>query len=259
MPNFLQALPAAFKAAGVDPQWNKWHVLLADERCVIGTHEDSNLGAIRKYFTDIVDIPKDQVYGIDEALLSEGSEAVARSYNEKVVKPILERSGDILDCVVLVRVSCSICSIQYLQIATTRNSFFASVSIKGFGPDGHTCSLFPGHKLLNEQSLHVANIDDSPKPPPSRITLTFPVLNKLSRCVVFCGAGASKSPILEAVFSNSTRSENDDMEKLGAKALNVEMNDPAPYPCAMVRPKRDGSLIWVIDEDAARDCIMMGK
>lgn len=87
---------------GVDPQWSKWHVLLADERCVVHSHEDSNMGAIRTNFTDGVDIPREQVYGIDEALLSAGSEAVAQSYNDHVLKPVLERSGGKLDCVVLV-------------------------------------------------------------------------------------------------------------------------------------------------------------
>ena len=104
LPSFLQALPKAFEAARVDPQWEKWHVLLADERCVVSTDADSNLGAIETNFTNGVHIPKSQVYGIDEALLSESSEAVAKSYEDNVVKRLLEKSGGMLDCVVLVSI-----------------------------------------------------------------------------------------------------------------------------------------------------------
>jgi 6-phosphogluconolactonase len=132
-----------------------------------------------------------------------------------------------------------------------------SIRIKGFGPDGHTCSLFPNHPLLDEQSLLVSHIDDSPKPPPSRITLTFPLLNKLSRCVVFCGSGVSKSPILQSVFEDGKTVENKEMEMIGAKALMVEMKDPAPYPCAMVRPVVKDGLVWVVDEDAANEGIVV--
>lgn len=68
--------------------------------------------------------------------------------------------------------------------------------ILGVGPDGHTCSLFPGHKLCEETSVWVAPISDSPKPPPNRITFTFPILNNARYCA-FIAIGSSKADILK--------------------------------------------------------------
>ena len=238
LPTFLQGLPAAFTAANIDPQWDKWHVLLADERCVASSHTDSNLGSIRTHFTNSVGIPPSQIYGIDETLLGSSSEDVALSYQENVVKFLLNKSksthGDDddngkIDCVLL-----------------------------GFGPDGHTCSLFPNHKLLTEQTRLVASIDDSPKPPPSRITLTLPFLNQYCRQIIFCGAGESKRPILQAVFRNieevskNAVKRDDDSVVDGIKVASVQLTNPAPYPCGMVRPQQvnDDSLIWLVDQAA---------
>ncbi len=244
LPSFLQGLPAAFTAANIDPQWTKWHVLLADERCVLSSHKDSNLGSIRTNFTNSVGIPPSQIYGIDETLLGSSSEDVASSYQENVVKYLLDKNNkstdnddDIgkIDCVCL-----------------------------GFGPDGHTCSLFPNHKLLNEQTRLVASIDDSPKPPPSRITLTLPCLNQYCRQIIFCGVGESKRPILQAVFRNVEEASNkavkydddDDSVVNWVKVASVQLTNPAPYPCGMVRPQQgcsgddDDSLIWLVDQDA---------
>ena len=236
LPSFLKELSTAFDEANIDPQWEKWHVFLADERCVPSSHEDSNLGSIRKHFTSGVGIPPCQIYGIDESLLSGSSEDIAESYQENVVNKLLEQKkthgGDgRIDCVLL-----------------------------GFGPDGHTCSLFPNHQLLKEQSLFVASIDDSPKPPPSRITLTLPFLNEYCRQIIFCGAGESKRPIIQAVFPNIIGNDGVIIEEnstLGAKVASMKLCDPAPYPCGMVRPKHDvdedDSLIWLVDEAAAME------
>lgn len=69
----------------------------------------------------------------------------------------------------------------------------------GVGPDGHTCSLFPGHKLLDEKTLLIAPISDSPKPPSGRITMTFPLINN-ARHSIFAVPGSGKADIIKSIF-----------------------------------------------------------
>ena len=73
------------------------------------------------------------------------------------------------------------------------------VALNGMGPDGHTASLFPGHRQLNATGIAVC-VRDSPKPPPERVTLTLPKLNETRRIVLLV-AGAEKAPMLARVLS----------------------------------------------------------
>jgi len=69
----------------------------------------------------------------------------------------------------------------------------------GCGPDGHTCSLFPGHELLRETVGWILPIEDSPKPPAKRITLSLPVVHAASK-IGFVAAGEGKQDILQKIF-----------------------------------------------------------
>jgi len=73
------------------------------------------------------------------------------------------------------------------------------VALLGVGPDGHVCSLFPGHPLLCEERRLVVAIEDSPKPPPRRMTLTLPALTSAGLVVVAALGDAKAAPIYEAL------------------------------------------------------------
>lgn len=98
----------------------------------------------------------------------------------------------------------------------------------GMGPDGHTASLFPGTKALQEKNrLVVANWVEKMKT--SRITLTLPVLNA-ARCVAFLVSGTDKASVLRAVLEEDVPAEQ--------------------YPSKLIRPT-EGKLIWLVDRAAA--------
>jgi 6-phosphogluconolactonase len=66
------------------------------------------------------------------------------------------------------------------------------VVLLGMGPDGHIASLFPRHPQLHETERACVELFDSPKPPPVRISMTFPTLNRAD-AVWFLVAGEEKS------------------------------------------------------------------
>jgi 6-phosphogluconolactonase len=78
------------------------------------------------------------------------------------------------------------------------------VVLLGMGPDGHTASLFPDHPVLDAPG-RVTGVDDSPKPPPQRITLTLTAINTATRIVLMV-SGAEKAAALAEVLGEPTRS-----------------------------------------------------
>jgi len=171
-----------------DVDFGKWRVFFADERCVplscaparrppprrrrtIGRrHADSNFaGCDAALFSKLDALPRAHVYTIDEAALSDPEEAARRYAAE------LERiSGGRIDLALL-----------------------------GMGPDGHTASLFPGHALLDATDDRlVAHIEDSPKLPPCRITLSLKAL-RAAGAVAFVATGASKADVLGTLVSKA--------------------------------------------------------
>jgi 6-phosphogluconolactonase len=99
------------------------------------------------------------------------------------------------------------------------------VLMLGVGPDGHVASLFPGYPQLAVSDVSAVAVHDSPKPPPTRISLTVPALNR-SREVWFVVSGEDKA---DAV----------------AEALKETSTLPASAP------KGRNRTLWLLDEAAA--------
>lgn len=97
----------------------------------------------------------------------------------------------------------------------------------GVGPDGHCASLFPHHPGVYEDSLSVIGVRESPKPPPTRISLTFRALNAAAQ-IWFVAAGPGKADAVARAHAS---------------------RDRTLVPAA--GPRGQQQTLWLIDRDAA--------
>ena len=79
------------------------------------------------------------------------------------------------------------------------------VVLNGIGPDGHVASLFPGRDHGANDEFVIA-VEDSPKPPAMRLSLTFGALNRGEK-VWIIAAGADKADAIKRLMSGSPVSE----------------------------------------------------
>lgn len=78
------------------------------------------------------------------------------------------------------------------------------VAVVSVGPDGHVASVFPGHRLMNENSAGVKAVTDSPKPPPERITWTLPLLQQVERLLVLAAGDEKRETVERMLAGDST-------------------------------------------------------
>lgn len=77
------------------------------------------------------------------------------------------------------------------------------VMLLGIGPDGHIASVFPEAPAAYDERPVVA-VRGAPKPPPTRLTLTFAAINSAAEVWVLA-AGAEKAPIVGLALSGAGR------------------------------------------------------
>lgn len=215
-------LAAALLAEPTGPkdavQFSKWEIFFADERCVPLDHEDSNYRLVKAELLDKIDKSKfgfPQVFPIDTEYLDDVQE-MADQYEKTLVKSFAARDS-------------------------VRIPMF-DLLLLGCGPDGHTCSLFPGSPLLRETSAWVLAIEDSPKPPPKRITLSLPVASHGIK-IAFVATGGGKKEILTKIF------DTEEGRSLPCGIINSFAQEKVTWFCdapateGVQFPSRKGSLI----------------
>lgn len=144
--------------------WDKWQVFFADERIVPLDHPDSNYDACAKAFLNHVPISREQIHTINTELFTAETKAdptVGPKDKDEAENEAVEIADDYEQQLVK----------TFAGANAARYPTFDLILL-GMGPDGHTCSLFPGHALLTESSRWIAEVEDSPKPPKRRITFT---------------------------------------------------------------------------------------
>lgn len=101
------------------------------------------------------------------------------------------------------------------------------VHLLGMGGEGHINSLFPDTPAVRETSRLVVAVTDSPKPPPRRITLTLPAVQR-AREVWLVVAGAEKADAVAAAIGGA-----DPVDVPAAGAIGLE------------------TTVWLLDKAAA--------
>jgi 6-phosphogluconolactonase len=186
-------------AAKID--WSKVHVYWGDDRYVPEDDDERNDKQAREALLDHVDVPAANVHPMSP---SDGE------------------FGDDLDAAAL--------AYEHVLAANADNGQPApdfDVHLLGMGPEGHVNSLFPETPAVRETQRLVVGVVDSPKPPPRRITLTLPAIQR-SREVWLVVSGAAKADAVAAAIG-------------GAKPVDV------PAAGAVGRE----ATVWLLDEDAA--------
>jgi 6-phosphogluconolactonase len=175
--------------------WPLTKIFWADERFAPMDSPDSNAGTLLAFWGRNLPLPWHNLFPV--ATDKPSAEEAAKDYDATLRRELAGRAAP-LDLILL-----------------------------GVGPDGHTASLFPGHKALDEKDKWALPVHDSPKPPPDRVTFSLPFINA-SEEAWFIITGAAKKDIVKKI-----------------------LNDPAAdLPAQKIKPA-SGKLVFWTDEAAS--------
>jgi 6-phosphogluconolactonase len=189
------------RAHGQQIDWAKVHLFWGDERYVAEDDDERNDKQARAALLDHIDIPARNVHTIPASDGEFGNDLAAAALSYEQLLAANAEPGN------------------------PAPNF--DVHLLGMGPEGHINSLFPDSSAVHETTRLVVGVDDSPKPPPQRITLTLPAVQR-AREVWMLVSGA---------------------EKADAAAAAIGGADPILVPAAGAVGRE--STVWFLDAEAA--------
>lgn len=181
--------------------WSKVRLFWGDERYVPEDDDDRNEKQAREALLDHIDIPASHVHAMPASDGEFGADIDAAAVAYEHVLAAIAEDGD------------------------PTPAF--DVHLLGIGGEGHVNSLFPHTAAVRETARQVVGVTDSPKPPPERITLTLPAVQR-SREVWLVVAGAEKADAVAAAIGGA---------------------DPDDVPAAGATGRE--ATVWLLDADAA--------
>ncbi len=146
--------------------WQRVEFWWGDERFLPDGDPDRNETQVREALLSHLDVDPARVHPMP-ADTGQGAEAAAAAYAE--------------------------------ELAAAGSPKF-DVLMLGVGPDGHVASLFPGYPQLQVTDAAAVAVHDSPKPPPTRVSLTFPRLDR-AREIWFVVSGEDKADAVAQALS----------------------------------------------------------
>ncbi|GAB2926587.1 6-phosphogluconolactonase [Rhodococcus aerolatus] len=155
--------------ASVAVDWSRVNVVWGDERFVPADDPERNEGQAREALLDHVDVDPARVHPIPA---SDGP------------------FGDDVDAA----------ATDYARTAPVAG---IDVLMLGMGPEGHVGSVFPDSPAVHSAEAGVVAVRDCPKPPPTRITLTLPMI-RTAREVWLCVAGEGKAEAVAAAVGGAS-------------------------------------------------------
>lgn len=139
--------------------WSAVHVWWGDERFVPSGDADRNEGQAQSALLGSLPLPEENIHRMGSSDDFHSPESAAAAYLD-----LMSRHG----------------TPQW------------DVLLLGLGPDGHVASLFPGHPGFTKLGANVIAVHDSPKPPPTRVSLGLGAINRAKQVWVVA-AGAEKA------------------------------------------------------------------